>query len=133
MRIKFCWILVCSISCTAQDVDGSFESFILEFSRNPEFQLTRVSFPLDYTYHQIVPDTLLNKRLIEHEWAHIEFPPDSVTMRNGTGAYQSGMVKNGAMEVIIHRSGIDNGMNIEFYFTKIRSKWYLVKIVNIST
>ncbi|MBS1543967.1 MAG: DUF4348 domain-containing protein [Bacteroidetes bacterium] len=122
----------CLTSTKSQDVDNSFEDFLSKFSNNKEFQKSRVKFPLDFTYYEgVAPPVEVHKDPKINEWEHIEFLPDSITAK-GEGGHTTSIVESSQDRRLVHRTGIDVGISVQYFFEKIRGRWFLVKVVNAS-
>jgi hypothetical protein len=57
--------------------DSSFEDFFTQFSRDSLFQISRIQFPLNYSYFEGYNDSLLVERIEQKDWNYIDFGDDS--------------------------------------------------------
>lgn len=109
--------------------DKSFDFFFEEFSSKPDFQASRIQFPLKHAYYE---DTLVESVINADEWKYIDFRNDQKASARNEDAYNVEIInKNfGAIEYL--RKGIDNGISMSFHFEKKGGQWFLIKIVDRS-
>src|SRR4030065_1953664 len=105
-----------------------FRAFLYRFFNNPEFQLERVKFPIQFT-ESPDSDTHTTKTVDRGSWKHIAGPKhyqcksncfDIVIYDNFERKYTNDTKRLFSLE------GVDNGINALLYFEAIEGKWYLV-------
>lgn len=128
--IVFVKCITISNAVISQDI--TFRQFFVEFGSKPEFQNTRVEFPLPYVSYYEDLDSAVS-RIARHEWTFIDFGRDSSAHRKPVDAYTARVIAIDETSVNYLREGVDNGILIIYEFKKIRSKWFLTKIVDKST
>ena len=112
--------------------DSSFQAFFLQFSGDSLFQISRIQFPLKYSYFEGYSDSLMVERIEVNDWNYIDFKDDSLAYKNIEDAYQIHFIEKGQDRVEYLRKGIDNGINMNYAFKRIVSQWFLVEIVDRS-
>jgi hypothetical protein len=112
-----------------------FDSFLLKFDSDKNFQVSRVNFPvmfigLDDEYFK--PDTSYIKK---GDWKLIElFSEEQVALNVRNQIYDNfDLELEDTGERVFSTYTIVGGMNIHFYFKRINGKWFLVKIQDLST
>lgn len=118
-----------SIICCSQ-IDDSFDQFFVSFSKDSLFQKKRITFPLMYCSFDI-EDNMDTVYVESEDWDFIDFSLDNEAKNREIDAYDV-VIKKGKKDVVYRRVGIDNGININYYFSLNETNWYLVKIVNKS-
>lgn len=113
--------------------DSSFKDFFMKFSRDSLFQISRIQFPLKYSYFEEYNDSLMVERIEIKDWNYIDFEDDSMAYKNNEDAYQIRFIEKGRDSVEYLRKGIDNGINMSYTFKRIVSQWFLVEIVDRSS
>ena len=112
--------------------DEKFTEFIYEFVTDSIFQMSRIRFPLEkIIYKDAEYDETEIQLITEKEWKHIILFFDM--------DYQLQLYDNfdcklrNSDERVYAYEGVENGINIKYYFKKIKSKWYLIKMEDLST
>ena len=126
-------MLIVGSYCSSQSQDSSFEEFVARFSSDKGFQLERIKFPIEITFHENFPEAIIHKKLMPTEWEHVEFLPDSITTKLGFEAFESYTTHPSSRETIIQWTGLDNGINVSYHFRIFNRKWYLIEVINLST
>jgi hypothetical protein len=127
--------LINTLSChlvnkSAQE-DTSFNQFFEHFSRDSVFQSSRILFPL--TWQSIDDEGNMDKIMIKKsEWTYIDFSHDTIAYKHETDKYKPVIENLGKDTVNYIRDGIDNGIHIEYTFTKFENKWVLSKVYDKS-
>lgn len=113
--------------------DSSFKDFFLRFSIDSAFQTSRIKFPLGYSYYDGYDSDSLSVDTIKLEdWTFIDFSDDSLAAKNEEDAYQVEFTETDPNVVEYLRKGIDNGIFVNYHFSKVHGKWYLTKIADRS-
>ena len=111
--------------------DDSFDAFLFKFSKNREFQLSRIEFPLTVKLLDIVDEEEVI-RIAKGEWEHFDLL-DTIGIENRKidAFYQT--VETTDSTATLLRRGIDNGIRINYKFIIKEGQWYLTEIFNSST
>lgn len=115
----------------SQLMDSSFDSFLIEFSNNETFQLTRVDFPLNVKIIDI-EDKEENISIIKDEWQHSNLLDTAGIETQEYGKYSQTVEVTNSIATVKLR-GIDNGIRIDYTFQLREGRWFLTKIFNTST
>jgi hypothetical protein len=137
--ISFFLVLGCAVK-SKKDVDpiriqqdSSFQDFFIKFGRDSLFQISRIQFPLKYSYFEGYNDSLMVDRIGVKDWNYIDFRDDSLAYKNNEDAYQIYFIEKGPNRVEYLRKGVDNGIDMNYTFERIVSQWFLVEIVDRSS
>lgn len=107
------------------NIDNDFNVFLKYFSKDSVFQVSRVIFPLKVM--EVDENNMLEsiEQIIEkRDYTTIDFEYPNDMMSRETERYtQKIILKNS--KVIIEIRGVDNGICTDFYFVKIKEKWFL--------
>jgi len=113
-----------------KDQKENFDQFLLKFCTDSTFQINRIKFPLEFigldynTYEE-------SKSTIKKE----DWKMDYIFMND---TKRSQIYDNFSMQLgdtderLFQWIGIENGINILYYFKRIQGKWYLIKFKNTS-
>ena len=110
-----------------------FDHFFYNFMIKPDFQLSRVKFPLEFVgfkdgYPGDDIDTIF---LQKDKWKHNSYYLDKQSIPIIYDNYE--MELQNTDERIFVWEGVKNGINVKSYFKRIDGKWYLIKEENYST
>jgi hypothetical protein len=119
-----------STSESKDTVDNDFNVFIVKFSTDSMFQLSRIKFPLKISWHEIDQDTVMYKNKSDFEL--IDFRAKKYTGPLDQWQQEIIIDKNNKSATIEIR-GIDNGIFIEYVFEKINGTWMFIEIDDSST
>lgn len=110
--------------------DNSFEDFIKKFSKDSVFQLTRIKFPIIYSYTSEDDDTgvMSTKQIQKEEWKMIDLVDK---MGFGEEVKIIEEIKN-LKTIDLSVNGVDTGLSITYCFEQENNIWYLVKIIDQS-
>lgn len=111
--------------------DSSFNSFLVKFSTDKEFQLTRVDFPLNVKLLDIEDNEEIIK-ISKEEWEHENLLDTANIKTRDVDAY-SQQTELADSTATIKLRGIDNGIRIDYNFQQRNGIWYLTDIFNAST
>jgi len=126
-------VLALSIySSPAQAQQSSFQAFFNRFAADSAFQTQHIAFPLTYR----ITDIEDNEEVLTFNattWYFIDFTEDKEAANREIDAYEGLFKATGKDKMLYIRKGIDNGINIYYYFEMHLNKWYLVKVFDFST
>ena len=136
-------ILLFSLSQIVHSAENeAFDSFLYKFSLDKQFQKERVKFPisrfyLDYPEPENGVPALdleqMEEKFTQINWKHMSF------YYNKGQQYRPQIFDNFEKKLrdtdqyVFSWQGIENGIEIYFYFQRIKGKWYLIKIEDLST
>lgn len=126
MRFFVIIFLVALISCSNltdsqnlnSETDSSFNSFILQFGFNPDFQKLRIKFPLKY-------DSLGSEIIREDSWIHDRLYVDLEAITDISNGLKEDENSDERVFTWIHTN---TGINKNYYFKKVEGQWLLTKI-----
>jgi hypothetical protein len=99
--------------------DSSFDSFVMLFGFNPEFQKQRIKFPLEFI-------NLNSKSKISADsWICDRLFVDLASITNVANGLETNVNSN---ERVFSWNYTKSGINKNYYFSKIKNKWFLIKI-----
>lgn len=110
--------------------DSSFEDFFSRFSTDSVFQVSRIKFPLEYSYYD--DDSLSMDKINSEEWAYLDFSDDSLASKSEVDAYNIEFIEVDRNMIEYLRKGIDNGIFVSYRFRKTHGRWHLTEIVDRS-
>lgn len=114
----------------------NFDDFFLKFMDDSTFQVERIKFPIVKTFLHDVPEESLvedSTLVSKSEWKHLSF---LLTMKTN---YRPQIYDNFSAELretderTFAWLGIETGIQVYYYFQRINSKWYLIRIEDKST
>lgn len=131
-------MLLASISCDSRNnnesnkqsqdqPDETFEFFFNKFGMDSSFQAERVKYPLPYLSYPDDLDELMQREIDFGKWRYRNLSDDSLSEE-----FEPVIEKKDSKSVTYSQRGIDNGILIMYDFSKIRGKWYLIKMTNAS-
>lgn len=114
-----------------QPQDSSFNSFLVAFCSNEEFQLTRINFPFKVKLIDIEDNEEIIK-ISNEEWKHWNLLDTAGIKTREYNAFSqtTEVLENSAT---IQVRGIDNGIWIDFTFELRDGRWYLTEKTDSST
>lgn len=103
-----------------------FDGFFVKFNNDSIFQFSRIIYPLKNEIYDTESGQYSNEYIKRENWKYFNFTklPKSYIMTLNK-------LKND--NNIINIQIDDTGINIDYYFTLKRDKWFLVKIIDHST
>lgn len=104
--------------------DEIFSSFLTKFTSDKNFHLSRINFPLTVKLNND------DFELIDYIIVKNEYIPIQLNDKGSRYEHQNNP-KNNAY--IIKRRGIDNGIFVDYIFTKRKGLWYLKTWIDEST
>tara|TARA_B110001450_G_C17443418_1_gene408880 strand:- start:256 stop:708 length:453 start_codon:yes stop_codon:yes gene_type:complete len=111
----------------------NFFIFFQDFCMNEEFQLQRIQFPLAEIYLSEDLNDKIESFIKKENWEYIELKKfDDNTFEYYFNSFTDREIKE-TNEKIYSILGIENGVNINYFFKIVNGKWYLVKIENLTT
>lgn len=110
--------------------DNSFDDFIKKFSKDSVFQLSRVKFPIIYSYTSEDDETgaMSTKQIQKKEWKMIDLVDK---MGFGEEVKIIKEIKD-SKTIELSVNGVDTGLSITYCFEQENNIWYLVKIIDQS-
>ena len=134
------WAASAGFAAAQSEITEDFRQFLRLFFADPEFQRSRVRFPLpitrvDFDGELYTGSTESSIALVD--WAHLPGPD---WFRCETGCYDiviydsfSQDFRHASPERVVSFEGVGNGINTSLYFTFEGGKWILVKWDDLST
>jgi hypothetical protein len=125
-----------SNALVAQTLPQRSENFFLffqDFCRDSSFQIGRIKFPLISLYPDPSIDSTVTETIKQTEWY---FVPIKDFTSNTFEYFFDGFANRElpeSDEMVYAIIGIENGIQINYYFKRIEGKWYLLKIEDLST
>ncbi|MFD0975392.1 DUF4348 domain-containing protein [Salinimicrobium gaetbulicola] len=110
-----------------------FDRFFYKFMIEPDFQISRVKFPLEFVgfkdgYPGSDTDTVY---FTKDKWQHNSYYLDKQSIPIIYDNYQ--MKLQNTNERVFVWTGVENGINVKSFFKRIDGKWYLIKVEDLST
>jgi len=109
-----------------------FDDFLVEFMENPEFQKSRVEFPLPSISVQMDSEHMDTTKIDRKAWKFNEFK----LLRAGTQVRQYDNFDRKLRDTderVVSLIGNDNGVFYSYFFKRVDGRWYLVRIIDEST
>lgn len=110
-----------------------FFVFFQVFCLDSTFQVNRIKFPLIETYLSANLDTVITRKIVQSAWT---FLPIKESKTNTFEYYFSSFTDRklpDTNEMVYSIIGIENGIQVNYYFKRENEKWFLVKIEDLST
>jgi len=110
-----------------------FDDFFYKFMIEPDFQLSRVKFPLEFVgFKNGYPgDDLDTIYFTKDKWKHNPYYIDKTSIPVIYDNYK--MKLQNTDERMFVWSGVENGIYVSSYFKRIDCKWYLIREEDFST
>src|SRR5690554_3019902 len=114
-------------------LEEDFGRFIERFSKDEQFQLQRIKFPISV----IVPDTgdqgmaPKEESIGKYDWEQLDLTYDSTYLTRPYDQYYQ-VVRYRKDTAVVEIRGINNGIYADYYFSKIDDEWYLVTLFEAS-
>jgi hypothetical protein len=110
-----------------------FDDFFYQFMIDPDFQLSRIKFPLrSVSFKDGYPS---NKRdttyITKDQWHHDFYYLDQTSIPKIYDNYK--MQLQDTDERVFVWSGVENGINVQSFFKRIDGYWRFIKRVDVST
>ena len=114
-------------------INEDFFVFFQAFCTDSAFQLSRIKFPLTETYLGYNLDSVITRRITKNDWKFRRIKK----FETNTFEYYFSSFANRKLpetdEMVYSVLGIENGIQINYYFKRENGKWFLVKIEDLST
>ena len=110
----------------------SFDDFFVEFMEKPEYQKSRIQFPLLSITAHMESDKNDTAKVERHQWKFNDFK----SLRAGTQVRQYDNFErklHESDERVVSLMGNDNGIMYSYYFKRIEGRWYLVRVLDESS
>ena len=110
----------------------SFDDFFTEFMENPEFQKSRIQFPLLSVSVSMETEKKDTAKVERAAWKHNDFKQ----LRTG---YQVRQFDNferklrDTDERVVSMIGNDNGVYYSYFFKRVEGRWMLVQVLDESS
>ncbi len=114
-------IVFAVLSSSAQKAE-SFSTFWKSYTNDTVFQKERIVFPLTISYFDIDEERDVIYSITADDWEYYNFIDEETKITT---------IKHKDITTVV-RSGIENGIYVEYTFKTIDKKWYLVKIADSS-
>jgi hypothetical protein len=109
-----------------------FDDFLVEFMENPDFQKSRVQFPLLSLTVQMESERTDSSKIDKGQWKYNDFK----ALRSGTQVRQFDSFERklrNTDERVISLLGNDNGVMFSYFFRRIDGRWLLVQVLDESS
>lgn len=110
------------------ELDGDFATFLDHFAGQRGFQYQRTKFPFKVRW-LIAPESGRDSTFYQDS---AQFSPLDLVPRQYYNIDYSSELSDGGQKALVKIWGKDNGINLEYYFEKIKGKWILVEMYNAS-
>ena len=129
LRLKDSTITLDKSDLEQEDFDRFFHKFMME----ADFQLSRVKFPLEFVgFKDGYPGDEMDSIYFQKEnWQHNSYYLGEESIPIIYDSYE--MELRNTDERVFVWAGVENGINVKFYFKRINGKWYLINIEDFST
>jgi hypothetical protein len=113
--------------------EENFDDFFYKYMIDPDFQLSRVKFPLaNIGFKDKYPgDEIDTIYLTKEKWKHNSYYLDKTSIPIIYDNYE--MKLQNTDERIFVWSGVENGTHVSSYFKRIDGIWFLIKEEDFST
>jgi hypothetical protein len=105
--------------------EENFSDFFERFKTDSLFQVERVEFPMTIKSWDIDGDKPTTDKLEIRNWRHLDFEYKHEYAKREIDAYTQ-ETKIYADSAKLQIRGVDNGILIDFEFTKVEGQWFLV-------
>ncbi|UII25345.1 DUF4348 domain-containing protein [Fulvivirga maritima] len=109
-----------------------FNVFFERFKSDSLFQVSRTLFPFKEKHLDIYDDSMIEEERSLNDWHHLHFEYKKDYATREIDAYKQ-EVKIFTDTAKILLLGIDNGINVHYYFIKKQGKWFLSNKDDLST
>ena len=118
---------------TQSEINMPFKEFFTIFGSDSLFQIANITFPLTYSTFDI-EDNETQILILKKNWKFIDFTNDAKARNYKMNAFEVILKKDGNCMIYI-KKGIDNGINVNyyFYFSVKKNIWTLKKIIDRSS
>ncbi|MEX0965966.1 MAG: DUF4348 domain-containing protein [Bacteroidia bacterium] len=110
-----------------------FETFFYQFMYDPDFQISRIKFPLPFIYFKDGDpgDETDTTFLTKEKWEHNHYFLNETSIPVIYDNYE--MKLRNTEERVFVWSGVENGIYVTSYFKRINGKWFLIRKEDFST
>ena len=132
MKVIFFFIFLFPSLLFAQaNQKEDFTSFLYQFSSDSLFQINRIQFPLTFITLNYEIFEEVEKKIQEKDWRFETVFPAQERRAQVYDNFDREL--RDSDERVFSWHGIDNGINIHYFFKRINGKWFLVKYEDTST
>ena len=111
----------------------SFFVFFADFCRDSAFQVMRVKFPLVNVYLGADLDSVITEAIDREDWKYVRIK----NFTSNTFEYYFTSFDHKQLpdtdEMVYSIVGVENGIQVNYYFKRETGKWFLVKMEDLST
>jgi len=114
----------------SQSTKEDFSSFCQKFFGDSTYQISRIVFPI--AWHQESPTIETKDSIIEKSnwsYSHFGYYSNQFNVQLYDNYHKQFRATN---EMLVSFEGVECGINLNFYFRRIKSKWYLIKVIDNS-
>ena len=111
----------------------AFITFLQKFMSDSAFQIRRIKFPLETIFLEEAEDGEYKgktENINLKDWKFGSLYDNAKSITNFSDSWNSKINEKDKMLLFI--GGVENGINIKYFFTKIDEKWYLTKMFDES-
>lgn len=111
----------------------TFIPFLQKFMSDSAFQKSRIKFPLETLFLEGTEDGDYKEKTENtnsNDWKFISLYDKAKSITNFSDSWDSKI--NEKDKMLLYIGGVENGINIKYFFTKIDEKWYLTKMFDES-
>jgi hypothetical protein len=131
LLLSIIFLFMC-LNLISPNTDEDFFDFLNRFSFDKDFQIKRIKFPLE---KNILTDDFaseIKKSLTIKEWEYVNLLGEKSSYF--TDLQYSFKEENEKLpERIFAFIGIENGINIKYYFKKFDGIWYMIRVDDFSS
>ncbi len=121
---------------TKVDIEFKGENFFIffkDFCSDPEFQAKRIIFPLKEEFLSEDLSRIITNEINTGDWEYVELKKfEDNTFEYFFNNFNKMDIPD-TDEKVFSVMGIENGININYFFRRINYKWFLIKIQDFST
>lgn len=127
-------LLVGSTLIGCHQENENFDDFLFRFGSDEAFQRERIDFPLKvitWEDYEEKRGEIIETEVPNNEWQH-DFLFVTESYRSQVYDNHKEKLRN-SNERLFQWIGVENGVNVKYFFKAINGKWYLVKKEDLST
>jgi len=113
----------------------SFPVFVKLFKTDSIFQLSRIKFPLTKETLEENDGTGTPERVTteinSNQWIYLSLKYDSTYSTRDIDAYTEKLILSIDTAHLLYL-GVNNGINVEFIFSRTNNNWYLTRLIDLS-
>lgn len=121
------FIILLGFSVVKGQDSENFDLFLFKFASDPAFQLSRIQFPLKLTTwsnpYEVGGETVI-KEVKKEDWNH-DYLFAVYDARAQVYDNHEGKLRD-TDERMFQWIGVENGVNVKYFFKRINGEWFLV-------